>query len=495
MSQPINNNQGVDSIGNNIIPKEEVDTWYVVASHAIETWKRHQRFKPLLTAICLLWVGLIVFVDVIHQQHVSHHIRDELDTYSCTVIDESRTNVNHMDCNAIELTNTYYYYIQNNKVYTRYVNCTDMGAYFRYNSDIVDDAADNYYLKFFLGIVGPILLTYFVLELSYLAYYDMLSIVREGDEIVISKYIWRVGIDLMVQINPKFPIEFKGGIEVPFDLCLTSFYLQYFVMGFGIPLLFQNRWDHCTYISTHNYGTLDIAAFFIIGVYGVFWLISAFSNMCDSTRKEDLDILIAKYKQLFIRRRFRFRHDETLSKRVQSLNCFIFFVFIILQFFISVASVALLGVLIGIIIIRLFSLCLFSCYNCCNDRKNSGDEGEAAATINHEPSSSNSSNVDLNMITVSNIAKHVVMEMSFNKESTTTASQPLEGSDDSTKSWRWFFFWLAVPAGRSTQEMKQWQSEFEEYQLEYSSSHPLTATTHHDAANNAETEEDSSIPA
>ncbi len=130
-------------------------------------WKRHQFVKPYAVGVCLLWLGLVIYVDITYQRHVSDYIRDQLDAYSCTVTKEEPSNTH--SCRHIDSRNTYYSYSQGD-VFTKHVNCTLGGANFYYAPSLLDGAADDYYLQFFLQILGPIILSYFFVELMTLVF-------------------------------------------------------------------------------------------------------------------------------------------------------------------------------------------------------------------------------------------------------------------------------------------------------------------------------------
>lgn len=330
MFSPISKDRTERSSFSSQFTREELDAWYITGAGIVDMWKRHQYAKPLLMGIYMLWLGLLLYVNIIHQEHASAHIRNELNDHNCTIVDVDQTQT--YDCNNIDSSKAYFYYVSYTEVYTRYVNCTVPDTHLHYDRSLLGDASDDYYLQFFLGIVGPILFSYFVVEVSCLAIYDLLNVIPLNNNIVVDPYSWRVGLFSLADVFK--PVKsLPKGVGLSFDIWFSLACFQVLFVSLGITLLVQGPAEHCTFISDTNYYAIDIASFVFLGFYGVFWIFLTSRHYYSLlSTNDDLDILIARNKVLFIKRRFRFHNKRNrLSFCSELFNCILIFTFAVLQ--------------------------------------------------------------------------------------------------------------------------------------------------------------------
>jgi hypothetical protein len=173
--------------------------WSVLSGDLVKIWIRHQYIKPLIVFIIVGWYFSCVFLTFNYQQHTTNLIQEEYSSHNCTTIKSEWLETgkfSHRTCHQLS-DNQYYHQQDYFNLYLETVSCSKEGYNFYTETSLSDKIAKNVYIQFLVKFFGPLVFSYYIYEVLYLAMYDCLiiepALTQDGTIIRTVDNIVRVG--------------------------------------------------------------------------------------------------------------------------------------------------------------------------------------------------------------------------------------------------------------------------------------------------------------
>lgn len=317
-----------------------------------ERWVRFHRYAPFcLSFFCVLLI-VSVWKNMYYEGRVESFIQKQLSSHNCTLFREDvveATFFTYQPCSTIDSSRSYFslHDLDTPKYYHNQVNCTEhFPNMFLYDESYFssDELA---YLQILIQVSLELIFTYLIYEMLVLAFNDLLAMEYQNDGIpnlydkvfhmfdnTINLQRWENGHHILATHRYSILVGFwftdpASRIRISATSMMYLYEIAncfYAAIYMWIKMTYRGA---CTEIDGGGY-IVDLTAMFF-GFFGLFFLsILGWEYWVRNFHELNvpLEVMAARYNDMFIDKQFRFGGNNKVDVRMVWLNmiCFIGFV-------------------------------------------------------------------------------------------------------------------------------------------------------------------------